>query len=270
MILAQEPSEEITAMPFRSALAGLTLLLALSPLLAQTAEESKLIAPREPLRDKWLAGLQETDQKLKAHQWEAAAKRGRQAGEQIVDLAGTGESPAYSLAVADVFRAIAEAELGQQAEAEWLWDSALNLFPDVAKTNLAPYGEKALGLRQRTLRILDKQGKPADPGKDGEKPAFDFADKNVERPRIVHQTPLEYPKALQLLGVEGWVIVASVIGEDGRPRQPVILDAKGGGASTRYLALDTLRQWRFEPAKVAGKPVAVSYVLTVNFKRGRS
>jgi TonB family protein len=237
------------------------LLLSVLPLFSQG----------QPLKDKWFAALKDTDQKLRTQQWEAAAKRGRQAGEEIVDLAGTGESPAYSLAVVAVFRAIAEAELGHQDDAEWFWDSALNLFPDIAKTDVSPYGKKALELRRRTLRVFDKGKIPEElrtAGKEGEK-VVNPDEKNVERPRIVHQTRPEYPKALQLLGAEGWVIVASVIGEDGRPRQPVIVDAKGGGAGMRYVAMDTLRQWRFEPAKLDGKPVAVNYVLSVNFKQGK-
>jgi TonB family protein len=226
------------------------------PLLAQTR-----------LIDKWLGGLKETDQYLRTQQWEKAAKRGRQAGADIVDHAGTGASPAYSLAVAAVFRAIAEAGLGHQDDAEWLWDSALNLFPDVAKTSLEPYGPAAAELRKRTLRPV---GLDNDPGlrlvgKAGEV-VVNPSGKNIEHPRIVHQTKPEYPTALRLLEAGGAVVVSSIIGTDGRPRQPVVLDAKGGGPALRYVALDTLRQWRFEPAKLDGKPVAVFYVLTVNFK----
>lgn len=248
-------------MPFRPLLAGLALLLALSPVLAEVS----------PLKASFLVPLKETDQLLRTRQWEAAARRARQAGEEIVDLAGTGDSPAYTLAVVNVFRAIAEAELGHQEDAEWFWDSALNLFPDVAKTDLSPYGKKARELRQRTLRALDKEKIPEElkmRGKEGEREVF-LGKENVERPRIVRRPQPEYPRALQLLGAEGWVIVASVIGEDGRPRQPVIVEAKGGGAGMRYVALDNLRQWRFEPAKRDGQPVAVNYVLTVNFKQGR-
>ena len=258
-------------MPFRSMLASLALLLALFPVVAQNFRRAPDVAPREPLKEKWLAALKETDQMLRAHQWEAAAKQGRKAGEEIVNLAGAGDSPAYSLAVVDVFRAIAEAELGHQAEAEWLWESALNLFPDVAKTDLSPYGKKALELRRLTLRdpnrkmereLLDRMN-----GKDGEA-IFNPENKNVEPPRIVHQTRPEYPKALRLLLSQGRVVVSSVIGKDGRPRQPVIVDAQGGGASMRYVALETVGQWRFEPAKLDGQPVAVYYVLTISFKIG--
>jgi hypothetical protein len=227
------------------------------PLLAQTR-----------LIDKWLGGLKETDQYLRAQQWEKAAKRGRQAGADIVDHAGTGASPAYSLAVAAVFRAIAEAGLGHQDDAEWLWDSALNLFPDVAKTSLEPYGPAAAELRKRTLRPVAFDGDPRMRvvGKEGEEVEVNPHGLNIEHPRIVHQTKPEYPTALRLLEAGGAVVVSSIIGTDGRPRQPVVLDTQGGGPAMKYVALDTLRQWRFEPAKLDGKPVAVFYVLTVNFK----
>jgi TonB family protein len=225
------------------------------PLLAQT-----------PLIDKWLGGLKETDQYLRAQQWEKAAKRGRQAGADIVDHAGTGASPAYSLAVAAVFRAIAEAGLGHQDDAEWLWDSALNLFPDVAKTSVEPYGPAAAELRKRTLRTATPDNDPGLRllGKVGEAEA-NPGGRRVEKPRIIHQTKPEYPVALGLLKTGGAVVVSSIIGADGRPRQPVVLDTRGGGPAMKYVALDTLRQWRFEPAKVDGKPVPVYYVLTVTF-----
>ncbi len=225
-----------------------------------------LFSQGQPLVDKWLAGLRETDQKLRAQQWEAAAKRGRKAGDEIVDLAGTGESPAYSLAVAAVFRAIAEAGLGHQDDAEWLWDSALNLFPDIAKTSVAPYGPAAAELRKRTLRTVGFDSDPAlRPGGEGEV-VLNPRGKNIAPPRIIRQPKPDYPKALRLLESGGAVVVSSIIGSDGRPRQPVVLDAHGGGPALKYVALDTLRQWRFEPAKLDGKPVAVYYVLTVNFK----
>lgn len=225
-----------------------------------------LLSQGQPLVDKWLAGLRETDQKLRAQQWEAAAKRGRQAGDEIVDLAGTGESPAYSLAVAAVFRAIAEAGLGHQEDAEWLWDSALNLFPDIAKTSVAPYGPAAAELRKRTLRTVGFDGDPALRPEAGEgEVVLNPKGRNIEPPRIARQPRPDYPKALRLLEAGGAVAVSSVIGSDGRPRQPVVLDAHGGGPALKYVALDTLRQWRFEPAKQDGKPVAVYYVLTVNF-----
>ena len=227
-----------------------------------------LLSQGQPLVDKWLAGLRETDQKLRAQQWEAAAKRGRQAGNEIVDLAGTGESPAYSLAVAAVFRAIAEAGLGHQDDAEWLWDSALNLFPDIAKTSVAPYGPAAAELRKRTLRTARADGdptlRPAGGGEGGV--ALDAKGKDIVPPRIVRQPRPDYPKALRLLEAGGAVVVSSIIGSDGRPRQPVVLDAQGGGPALKYVALDTLRQWRFEPAKLDGKPVPVYYVITVNFQ----
>jgi TonB family protein len=231
-----------------SLLSALALLLLAPSLLAQSQ-----------VSQEWLAELKETDQLLHDHQWQKAEKQGRSAGSDIVNSAGTGEGAAYSLAVISTFRAIAEAGLGHQEDAEWFWDMALDLSPDVAKTNIAVYGPAAVELSKRTLRIVDPKGdlRPRIVGPDGQP---------VEHPRIVHQTKPEYPKSLGLLHAEGGVVISTIVGVDGRTRRPVILDAHGAGPALEYAALDSVRQWRFEPAKLDGKPVAVSYVITVNFE----
>ncbi|MGH7337233.1 MAG: energy transducer TonB, partial [Myxococcota bacterium] len=36
-----------------------------------------------------------------------------------------------------------------------------------------------------------------------------------------------------------------------------------------YASFEAMRTWRFEPAKLKGKPVKVYYSLTVNFKAPR-
>ena len=236
-------------------LPALALLLLVPSLLAQQ------------LSKKWVAELKETDQLLRDHQWEKAEKQGRRTGTDIVNTAGTGEGAAYSLAVVATFRAFAEAGLGHQEDAEWLWDMALNLFPDVAKTNVVVYGPAAAELRKRTLRVVDPKGdlRPQVAGRDG-KAETTPGGQTIEHPRIVHQTRPEYPEGLRLLRAEGGVVVATIIGADGRPRQPVVLDTHGAGPALEYVALDSVRQWRFEPGKLDGKPVAVFYVITVNFE----
>lgn len=247
------------------AVAGLALLLTAAPAPGQRVDVPSFVPEQPthtPMQEKWMVGIKETDQLLRQQRWEAAAKRGRKAGEAIVDLAGTGDSPAYSLAVVDVLRAIAEAEMGNQDEAEWLWDSALNLFPDVAKTDLSPYGAKAVALRQRTLRELGEAKTYSREEIENQAVA-----QTVERPRIRRQTRPEYPKALALLGEGGVVLVSAIIGEDGRPRQPLILETKTKAAALKYVVLDLVREWRFDPARREGKPVPVGYVLTVGFKQ---
>jgi hypothetical protein len=103
--------------------------------------------------DKWRAGLKEVDQKLRAQQWEAAGKQAHKVADQIVEGAGSGEGASYSLAVVSAFQAIAEAGQGHEDAADWYWATALNLFPDIAKTDLKPYGPTAAGLRARQVRF---------------------------------------------------------------------------------------------------------------------
>jgi TonB family protein len=59
-------------------------------------------------------------------------------------------------------------------------------------------------------------------------------------------------------------VTETLIGEDGVPHHVRILEAEGGPAM-KYEALEALREWRFEPGKLEGKPVKVYYVLTINF-----
>ena len=241
----------------------------IATILLLLASALPLLAANIPrLADVWRDGLKEVDQKLRAQKWESAAKQGRKVAYAIADTAGTGEDASYSLAVASVFRAIAEGGMGHAEDAAWHWDTALNLFPGVAKTKVDDYGPIAAELRKRTLRepepdeVLNQVLKLA-----GQKGSLNAdPSRNVTPPRIVKQPSPEFPEALRLLSADGLVVVSTIIGEDGRPRDPRVLTLRNGGPAMKYAALDSLRQWRFEPAKLDGHPVAVYYVLSVNFE----
>jgi protein TonB len=72
-----------------------------------------------------------------------------------------------------------------------------------------------------------------------------------------------YPAAAQSAGVEGVVIIEATIGADGN-----VMDAKVL-RSVRMLdqaALDAVKQWKYAPTRLNGKPVPVVMTVTVNFK----
>jgi TonB family protein len=233
-------------MPLKAHLRTAALLLALAataPLLAQSL-----------LPAHWKAELKQADRQLRAQQWQEAGKKAQRVADEMVDNVGTRSEAAHSLAVATAVVALAEAGLGHREDAEWLWDSALNLDPSISQTDVAGYGPAAAELRKRSLRSKAKEDETT------------LEHKGVEAPRVIYKTKPNYPEALRRLGVAGDVAVSVIIGTDGRQRQPLIVDAHAGGPALKYLALDTLRQWRFEPAKLVGQPVQVYYVLTINFK----
>lgn len=218
--------------------------------------------------DKWRTGLKEIDQKLRAQQWQAAEEQSRKVAQLIVQDAGIGQGAAYSLAVVSAFQAIAEAGLGHTDEANWHWDVALNLFPDIAKTDVSPYGPTAAELRKRTLRSPDPNRMNPTSPQVAEVSGKPVTHGDIEKPRIIKQVAVAFPKGLERMSVAGTLVVEAVIGFDGVPRLPLVLQMTGGGPAMEYVALDALRQWRFEPAKLKGQPVGVFYVLSVNFKTG--
>ncbi len=55
-----------------------------------------------------------------------------------------------------------------------------------------------------------------------------------------------------------------IITREGEAIQPVILKELDV-ATISYSALEALRNWKFRPARVDGRPVSVYYNLTVNY-----
>jgi hypothetical protein len=64
------------------------------------------------------------------------------------------------------------------------------------------------------------------------------------------------------------VIVDLLVGEDGVARQPVLVKAQGLPLHA-FLAFAYLRQWRFAPAKVDGKPTVSAFQVSVGTRKSR-
>jgi len=86
---------------------------------------------------------------------------------------------------------------------------------------------------------------------------------DVVAPRILFQVQPRYPSAARLVKVEGIVIIEAVIDASGQIRDARVLR---GHPLLDEAALEALRRWRFEPGRLNGRPVAVYFTLTVNFR----
>jgi hypothetical protein len=86
--------------------------------------------------------------------------------------------------------------------------------------------------------------------------------KEVSRPIILRQVK----PAGSLGGRREDAVIEAVIDEDGCIRQPKI--TKGQGTAIAAASLKALRKWVFQPATRDGKPVRVTYVLTLNAHPG--
>lgn len=83
------------------------------------------------------------------------------------------------------------------------------------------------------------------------------------QPRVVRRENPSYPRAARNAGIEGVVVIRAIVRKDGRADQVEILRdlPMGVGEAAR----EAVRQWRFEPATVEGKPIDVYYTVTVRF-----
>ncbi len=85
----------------------------------------------------------------------------------------------------------------------------------------------------------------------------------VSSPRVVYSPEPEYSEEARKAKYQGTVVLHLIIGSDGRPRDIRIQRSLGLGLDEK--AIETVRTWRFEPAKKDGQPVAVAINVEVNF-----
>jgi TonB family protein len=87
---------------------------------------------------------------------------------------------------------------------------------------------------------------------------------DLSEPRKIEGVIPAFPEAARANRVEGVVVLQTVIDEDGVVRDLEVL--RSADPALDQAAAEAVRQWRFEPAKLAdGTPVAVYYVLTIRF-----
>jgi periplasmic protein TonB len=86
----------------------------------------------------------------------------------------------------------------------------------------------------------------------------------VTRPELRSGSSPRYSKIALRARIEGVVVLRAIIDERGFVTNVHIL--KGLPMGLDQAAVETVREWIFEPAKLAGQPVKVYYTLTVQFR----
>lgn len=86
----------------------------------------------------------------------------------------------------------------------------------------------------------------------------------VSAPRALYAPDPEYSDAARKAKYQGTVVLWVVIDQSGRPRQVKIARSLGMGLDEK--AIEAVRLWRFEPARMDGQPVAVQVNVEVNFR----
>jgi protein TonB len=86
----------------------------------------------------------------------------------------------------------------------------------------------------------------------------------VSAPRVIYSPDPEYSDEARKAKYQGTVVLWMVVGADGLPRDIQVSRSVGLGLEQR--AIEAVRNWRFDPARKDGRPVAVQINVEVDFR----
>lgn len=81
--------------------------------------------------------------------------------------------------------------------------------------------------------------------------------------RVIHRVLPEYPEAAREAGVQGTVVLDTVVSVEGAVTQVKFVS---GPEALSQAAMDAVRWWRYEPYLENGQPVTVETTVAVNFR----
>jgi TonB family protein len=214
---------------------------------ATAAKETAAPGGRQPLGEliKMDDDLKKVHDLLLAQKW---AEANGEAHDLLAVVAPRVQSEPATPATVLAFLALAAAGQGDRAAGLCRWEAAQSLWPNLQSADLSAYGPaaKALldGARERPAKVAATHGKPSDP-------------------EPLSTPPPGWTKLARVANLQGKAVVQAVIDSDGRMRHPKIAQSLGMGLDV--MALDGVCDWRFKPASVKGKPIAVNYSLDVKY-----
>jgi TonB family protein len=81
--------------------------------------------------------------------------------------------------------------------------------------------------------------------------------------RIVYRVLPEYPEHARQAGVQGRVVLDTIVSRDGAVTQMKLVS---GPSALSQAAMDAVRWWRYEPYSVEGQPATVETTVAVDFR----
>ncbi len=207
---------------------------------------------RQDPAEVWRQRLLEIGSDLLAGEYSRAESLSAELGREMADTIVGGAGADLLLAMTTTYHALALAGLGRGEEAVWDWQVAQQLYPRVAEVDLTRFGSTGAFLSMHPPRtpVRDSEASPRT---------------GRFEPPVKVDAPLpEFPDGRAYRGLAVDVVVQLVIDVEGRPREPLILEAEGEPTLV-WSTLEALKRWRFEPARRDGEPEAALYRLTASF-----
>jgi general secretion pathway protein A len=85
----------------------------------------------------------------------------------------------------------------------------------------------------------------------------------LQPPKLLSSAPPAYPPRALLDQVQGVVVIDALVDENGKVAEMQVLS---GPPSLTQAAMQALRAWKYEPARLAGQPIATHIKVSINFK----
>jgi TonB family protein len=201
-----------------------------------------------------------------------SAKRARKLLDGLLDAFVSGPNGSRFIAYTNYLLAVAEQRLGRPDDAAWHWQMAQNFAPELRNAyddfpDLVPFlrdnllsaehlgGGSKSGLGGPTTGLTPPGATNMDPEK---------MKRVVTPPVLIHKVKPTYPLGARELHVDGATVVQAYVDGEGIPRAPTV---KQGCGVTVFdvAAMDAVRQWRYKPATLDGKPTPLWLTVTVSF-----
>jgi TonB family protein len=204
------------------------------------------------LVDAWSQRMAETESALRSADYARAMKLADKTVTEMAERLGPGEGSTLLFGKALTQKALAHAGIGEEAEAAWYWHIVRGLDPKFAETDLTAFGDIAA----RFNESCDEHGLSSAINPDAGR---------IQPPKLVKRRKPKFPHGAHYFGVTGDLVVEVIVTADGRVREPRIVTPLPA-ATLSYAALEAVKRWQFEPARVGEKPIDVVFNLTVNYK----
>jgi hypothetical protein len=173
---------------------------------------------------------------------------------------GKGAGPLFGLTFA--FRALAESGSDDLPAAAWDWSVAKLLSRAATSFDLARFQTAGPRLSEY---LSAPRPSPRDPKRRGS--AFGGGD--IVPPKRISGEPPHVPEAERESGSPGDIVITAILDATGRLTSAYRVAHES--ALTDYTslvvsALESMREWRFEPAKMDGRPITIYYSLTIHYR----
>lgn len=86
----------------------------------------------------------------------------------------------------------------------------------------------------------------------------------IKMPKLIRKVNPVYPEIARKARIEGVVILEIIVDKQGNVRDIRVLRPLGMGCTEA--AIEAVKQWRYEPSTLNGKPIEIQGTVTVNFR----